>query len=183
MTYPAAEQSVTSEVRHFIEQRKILMLSTLDSSGEPYASCAPFAVAGDVFYVPLNGIAARAVNLQVDPPPAMVLLIEDDSEGRDQAVRTRAIYQVTPQLVSFDDNRWDEGIAVLAQRHGDRLLSLSQFNDFRLFRLTTIRGRFITGSGKAYALGNASLAGVITRALHCPTDRRSTTTHGKRSAA
>lgn len=183
MSYPAAQQSIASEMRRFIEQRRILMLSTLDSSGEPYASCAPFAVASDVFYVPLNGIAARAVSLQVDPPPAMVLLIEDDSQGRDLALRTRVIYQVTAQLVPFDDSRWDEGIAMLAQRHGDRLLSLSQFHDFRLFRLTTVRGRFITCSGKAYALDNDSLAKAVTTALNGSTGSHSPATHGKRSAA
>jgi len=157
MTYPIAEQSVANEMRHFIDQKKILMLSTLDSNGEPYASCAPFAVANAAFYVPLNGIAAQAVNLQTNPPPAMVLLIEDDGKARTEAVRTRVIYQVVAQLVQFDDSAWDEGIAVLAQRHGDRLLSLSQFNDFRLFRLTTVRGRFISGTGQVYALGNDSL--------------------------
>lgn len=168
MTHPVAPASIAQSVRHFLAQRKILMLSTLDSSGEPYVSCAPFALSGEAFYVPLDGCAARACSLQTAPPPAMVLMVEEERVDSGILAQTRVIYQVTAQPIDFEDARWDEGISVLAQRHGNRVLSLSQFHDFRLFRLTAIRGRFITRTGRAYTLSSTTLIEPATGKGHSP---------------
>ena len=145
------EQQISDEIMMMVNSRKTLMLSTLDENNHPYASYAAFAVGRDCLYVLLSDIAVHGVNLRIHPQ-ASVLIIEDEDSAIELFARLRVSYQI-------DSDAWNVGIALLTERHGQRITNLSQLSDFRLFKLKPKGGRYVKGFGKAYQIDGGTLAG------------------------
>lgn len=152
------QQNLREEVLDFIGSRKSLQLSSLQKNGLPYASYAPFALGEECIYVLLSEVALHAVNLQHNPM-ASVLIIQDEDNAEELFARVRVNYQVKTSLIEHDSEAWQIGIDTLSQRHGERIVNLSQLSDFKLFTLSPKGGRFVKGFGRAYTLASDSLAG------------------------
>ncbi|MTI62782.1 pyridoxamine 5'-phosphate oxidase family protein [Methylophaga sp.] len=158
MNNQGLEKEIRDEILHLIHDRQSLMLSSLDQDGLPYASYAPFAVGDNCLYILISDIAVHAKNLQLHPQ-ASVLIIEDENTAAELFARLRVQYRISAELIPPDSDDWSEGIACLQERHGERIRSLSQLGDFRLFRLHPEGGRYVKGFGKAYRIEGGSLAG------------------------
>ncbi|MFT5722270.1 MAG: putative heme iron utilization protein [Motiliproteus sp.] len=154
------EARLSAEVLTFINSRKSLQLSSLTKEGNPYASYAPFAIGEECLYVLLSEIAMHANNLQ-HHPNASVLIIQDEDSAKELFARVRVNYSVNAEMIELEDERWQQGIDVLAARHGERIKNLSEFSDFKLFKLQPTGGRFVKGFGRAYSLAGETLAGEI----------------------
>jgi len=76
-----------------------------------------------------------------------------------RSLRLRVFYRVRAELLDPDAPDWQQGIACLQERHGDRIKGLSQLADFKLFRLHPEGGRYVKGFGKAYQIEGGSLSG------------------------
>ncbi len=157
MKNTAMQERLADEIRAFIDQRRSLQLATLGEDGIPYASYAPFARDEDSLYVLLSDIAVHGCNL-LREARASVLVIEDEDSADELYARVRVNYQVTAEELRVGAPAWERGIALLETRLGQRPRKLSQLADFRLFRLTPQRGRYVKGFGKAYALEGGTLA-------------------------
>lgn len=99
----------------------------------------------------ISEIALHAVNLQ-HFPEASVLIIEDEDSAGELFARIRVNYSVQAKHIEPDGKHWVEGIARLADRHGERINHLSQLADFKLFRLVPQGGRYVKGFGRAFSL-------------------------------
>lgn len=152
------EAALSDEIQALLADRKSLMLSTLDAEGEPYASYAPFAVEDQNIYLLISEIALHALNLQRHPRAA-VLIMEDEDTAEELFARRRLAFQVSATLIETDSEQWQAGIKVLSRRHGERINSLSQLADFKLFRLASLGGRYVKGFGKAYTIEAGSFDG------------------------
>jgi heme oxygenase (biliverdin-IX-beta and delta-forming) len=152
------ESKIQQEIMDIINARKSLMLSTLDQDGLPYASYAPFAMGEDCLYVLISEIAVHGKNLQLHPQ-ASVLIIEDEETATELFARLRVFYRVQAELIEPDTADWQQGLHCLQDRHGDRIMSLSQLSDFKLFRLHPQTGRYVKGFGKAYQIEGGTLTG------------------------
>lgn len=157
MKNTAMAERLGDEILQFIDSRKSLMLSSIREDGSPYASYAPFAVGDNCLYVLLSEIAVHAINLQ-QHPKAAVLIIEDEDGARELFARLRVNYTVDAEMIEVDTAEWQQGIATLSQRHGDRIIKLSELKDFKLFRLLPTGGRYVKDFGRAYSLAEGSLA-------------------------
>ncbi|GAA5214107.1 pyridoxamine 5'-phosphate oxidase family protein [Corallincola platygyrae] len=146
------------EILSLLESRKSLFLSSLTKDGETYASYAPFATSEDCIYVLLSEIAVHAVNLQANPR-ASVLIIEDEDSAAELFARLRVTYQVNAELLEYDSEAWHAGRDVLSNRHGERIVQLSQLGDFKLFKLVPLGGRYVKGFGRAFAFEGQTLTG------------------------
>lgn len=152
------ERRLKGEIMSFVESRKSLMLSSLDENQDPYASYAPFAVGDECLYVLLSEIAVHGINLQINPKAA-ALLVQDESESEEMFARVRIHYRLEAEHIPFDKPKWSGGIEVLKAKHGERISSLSQLSDFKLFELRPRGGRYVKGFGKAYTIEGGTLAG------------------------
>jgi putative heme iron utilization protein len=152
------ESKLQEEVLSFIASRKSLQLSSITKEGKPYASYAPFAIGDECLYVLLSEIAVHAINLQANPE-ASVLILEDEDSAGELFARIRVNYSMTVDMIDLDDEQWQKGIDILAERHGERIGNLSELNDFKLFKLSPTGGRYVKGFGRAYMLAGGSLAG------------------------
>lgn len=152
------EARLGDEVRNFIESRKSLQLSTVKKDGTPFASYAPFAIGEECLYVLLSEIAVHAVNLQHNSK-ASVLIIEDEDNCEELFARLRVNYSVEAEMIEWNTEGWHLGIEVLSERHGDRIVELAKHEDFKLFRLKPLGGRYVKGFARAYSLTGGTLAG------------------------
>lgn len=161
MKNTALESRLNDEIAAFIRSRRSLQLATLDESGAPYASYAPFAIGEECLYVLLSEIAVHGVNLQKQPR-ASVLIIEDEDTADELYARLRVNYAVEAQLLEYGSDDWQQGLTCLVERFGRRPANLGELRDFRLFRLLPRTGRYVKGFGRAYQLaGNSLTAAVI----------------------
>ncbi|MEM1110858.1 MAG: pyridoxamine 5'-phosphate oxidase family protein [Pseudomonadota bacterium] len=158
MKNKSMETRLSQEVLDFIHRRRSLQIASLGEDGIPFASYAPFAIGDNCLYVLLSDIAIHGVNLS-RTPDASVLIIEDEDSATELFARIRVNYTVRAQQLAYEGDEWQTGVDALAQRHGERPRQLSQLADFRLFRLTPQKGRFVKGFGKAYTLAGGTLAG------------------------
>jgi putative heme iron utilization protein len=158
MKNTALQNRLAREVLGFINQRKTLQLATLGEDGVPYASYAPFAVAGDQLFVVLSDVAVHGLNL-INNPKASVLIIEDEDSAEEYFARIRVNYQVHTRQLTTDSPAGREAIKQLEERFGERPRRLSELADFRLFALAPIKGRYVKGFGRAYSLDGGTLGG------------------------
>lgn len=152
------EQKLKDEIIGFLDSRKSLLISSITENGKPYASYAPFAIGDDCIYVMLSEIAVHATNLQINPV-ASVLIIEDEDTASELFARKRVNYSMSAECIQLKDERWNGGVQILAERHGERINNLSELQDFKLFKLNPTGGRYVKGFGRAYTLAGGSLAG------------------------
>ena len=160
MKNKALQSRLCDEVMAFIQSRKSLHLASLGADGAPFASYAPFAVGDDCLYVLISEIATHGINLQHDPR-ASVLLVEDEETAAELFARIRVNYSVEAQLLAHDSDDWQVALGHLTARHGQRSASLSQLQDFKMFRLVPKGGRYVKGFGRAYSLAADTLAGEV----------------------
>lgn len=151
-------QKINDEVLDFINSRRSLQLATIKKDGAPFASYAPFAIGDECLYVLLSEVAIHAVNLQANPV-ASVLIVEDEDTAKELFARIRVNYLMDAELLAVDSEDWQQGLGLLHQRHGQRILNLSEHEDFKLFRLTPREGRYVKGFGRAYRLEGKTLSG------------------------
>lgn len=158
MKNTAMQTRLGDEVLAFLQSRKSLQLATLREDGSPYASYAPFAIGAECLYVLLSEIAVHAVNLQ-NNPLASVLVIQDEDSAEELFARVRVNYSMRAELLTFGTECWQLGVDTLIARHGDRVRSLSELDDFKLFRLLPQGGRYVKGFGRAYSIAGQTLGG------------------------
>ncbi|WP_439100595.1 HugZ family protein [Congregibacter sp.] len=157
MKNTALQQRLSDEITDFLDRRRSLQLATIDESGLPFASYAPFARDDRHLYVLLSDIAVHGINLARNPR-ASALIIEDEDTADELYARIRVCYQMKAEELEVYSSAWENAVKTLANRHGERPRKLSQLSDFRLFRLSPLSGRYVKGFGKAYSLSGGSLS-------------------------
>jgi hypothetical protein len=154
----AMQARLGNEVRDFIHSRKSLQLASLGPDGVPYASYAPFAIGENCLYVMLSELAIHGINLQRNPRVS-VLVIEDEDSADELFARVRVNYAMEARLLTRDSDQWQVALAHLTARHGQRPADLSNLQDFKMFRLAPLGGRYVKGFGRAYSLEGGTLTG------------------------
>lgn len=152
------ESRLQDEILSFIEGCQSLMLASQDEIGDPYASYAPFAPGDECLYILISEIAVHAINLRLNPR-ASVLIVEDESKAETLFARVRVSYKIDAELIEHGSAQWQQGVDILAARHGDRINNLSELSDFRLFKLVPQGGRYVKGFGRAYQIAGNTLSG------------------------
>ena len=150
------EQRLQDEILNFVAERRSLHLATVNSDGTPLASYAPFAADRHGFWVVLSDIAVHGANL-LNEPRASILLVEDETEAEELFARRRVNYQVEARAPEPASEDWQNGVALLEARLGKMPRMLSELEDFRVFRLRPVSGRYVKGFGAAYSLAGGEL--------------------------
>ncbi|MEM9397850.1 MAG: pyridoxamine 5'-phosphate oxidase family protein [Pseudomonadota bacterium] len=156
MDNKALEQRLNEEVLEFIRDRRSLQIASVDQDGVPFASYAPFAADDRSFYVVLSDIAVHGKNL-LQESRGSVLLIEDEDAAEELFARRRVSYQIRAEAPEVDSAEWSTGVELLEERLGKMPRMLSELDDFRVFRLHPVSGRYVKGFGAAYALAGGLL--------------------------
>lgn len=153
-TVLAAYQALPQRVRS-------LMLSTVDSSGQPQASYAPYVIDDRYqIYIFTSGLSAHTAHLQATER-ASVLLIEDEAEAPQVFARQRITYDCRATLLPRGTDAWEAIADRFEQRFGDIISMLRSLEDFQVFCLSPQGGRFVMGFGAAYAVAPQHLRQLV----------------------
>ncbi len=145
------QERIAPEIQEFRNSRLSLELATLDTDGMSHASYAPFVYQDLCYYILISDIAIHGQNLKHHSNVGIILL-DDEVNTKNIFARRRLTYTAKAELISRDSTAWDAIITVMHTRLGDTITTLSNLQDFKLYRLHPITGRYVKGFGKAYEL-------------------------------
>jgi putative heme iron utilization protein len=147
--------------QQFPQTIKSLMLSTVDSHGQPNASYAPFVMDSDrQFYIFASGLSPHTANL-LQTQRASILLIEDEAQTNQVFARRRLTYDCTVMPLKRDMEDWNRIADYFSDRFGEIIAMLRQLGDFQILRLSPTGGRFVVGFGAAYQVDPNDLSRLI----------------------
>lgn len=156
MTEKINYDTVRQEYHSLREKQQSLQLATIDADGFPEASYAPFVWFDNVCYLFLSQLARHTQNLKRNPSLSL-LLIEDETDTRNQFARKRIIWQGESELISRDSELFKTVMQLFRDRFGDFIDIIEPLQDFQLFKVTPKSGRFIRGFAQAFQLSGDGL--------------------------
>jgi putative heme iron utilization protein len=144
-------QSVFKDFEKFINQRKTVILGTLNATVEAEASYAPVLRKDGKFYIYVSELAKHTHNL-LENKNLTLLFIEDESEAENIFARKRATLKAQAKHIARDSEGWDSIMDTYGEHLGETARMLRNLQDFHLFELTCLKGNFVRGFAQAYAL-------------------------------
>lgn len=134
----------------FTDLFQSVVISTVSADNIPNASYAPFVIdERKNIYIYVSGLSTHTQNLYA-VPKASVLFIEEESQSKQIFARRRLTFDCTATLVERNTELWNQIVDRFEARFGEIIQLLRDLPDFRLFKLTPSKGRFVIGFGAAY---------------------------------
>ncbi len=148
---------IVQEYRALQQRFRSLLLSSVDESGHPQVSYAPYVQdESGAFYLFLSDLARHTRSLKQNPV-AEVMFIEEEAEAEEIFARKRLIYQCEATLRSRDAPEAEAILTRMKETFGDLIDVLRGLSDFHLFRLEPQSGSYVRGFGQAYAIEGEEL--------------------------
>lgn len=148
------------EIQELKAKCKTIMLATVDESGNPNVSYAPFVIHNGEYQVFISTVARHARNL-LAVPKVSLMLIDDESESRQIFARRRLSFDAAVRLVERHSIEWEQSLVELKARHGKLIDELMKLDDFKLFSFLPERGLFVKGFGQAFQVSNDDLVSLV----------------------
>ncbi len=138
------------ELLQFQQSQQSLVLSTIDNTGSPCSSYAPF-VATDLFtyYIFVSQLANHTTNLR-QHQKAGVLLIEAEVAARNIYARKRFSLTCTATSIARTESVWGNILDAFEQHFGAIIRRLRSLEDFQLYCLQAEQGRWVSSFGQAF---------------------------------
>lgn len=159
------QQKITQDIQELHQKSQTMQIASLDPEGKPHASYAPYVVDGGKYFILISDIARHAQNLALNPDVAF-MIIEDEADSREAFARRRLSFDAKATEMSRESQTWENIIPQLQARFGDIIGNLTQLQDFHLFCLTPISGRFVKGFGQAYQISPTQLGEAQVGTVH-----------------
>lgn len=141
-----------TEVKEFLAGFKTCMIGSLTPDGKAYASTAPFANEGNVFYILISTVAQHGKNL-LSTDHVSLLFAEDEASCAQPFARKRITIDAAVEEVARETSDFYHGVEQLKNRFDPELVEgLAKMGDFHLFSLKTQSGSAVMGFGQAYRL-------------------------------
>lgn len=136
---------IQQTLNQFPDLFKSITLSTIDDSGEPLASYAPYIKYKQKMYIIISASAKHFHNIQ-KYPNISVMMLEDESHATSIFFRKRLVLQCRAK--TMEPNTQIKQIFVA--EHGDMVSMLLDQLNFYVVELEVNQGTFVIGPGKAY---------------------------------
>lgn len=143
--------TIQTELQNFFEGLKTVQLATLDSRNLPEASYAPYVKYEDAFYLFLSDLANHSLNLKQNPVVSL-LFIEDEANSRNLFARRRVILQGDVTIVQRNTPTYSVVLPEFRRTFGSLIDVIEPLQDFNLYKVKPIQGRFIRGFAQAFEL-------------------------------
>ena len=135
-------------------------MATINVDGLPEASYAPFVWFEDACYLFLSQLARHTQNLSSNPAVSL-LLIEDEAAASHQFARRRIIFQGEASTVPRQVERYHTVMSLFRDRFGNFIDTIEPLQDFQLFKVLPLSGRFIKGFAQAFQLSGEGLNEMV----------------------
>lgn len=147
-------------VRQLLEGKRWAALATLAESGEPEASMVAYVMSEDLTeaFLHLSTLAAHTRNLAKHPQTSLVIsecdLMQQDPQQLARATLSGTVSVIDPAAQAYEQAK---------QRYLAHLPDaepLFDFADFRLFRLSISKIRYVGGFAQAFTYSAGDLSAV-----------------------
>ncbi|MBW4633900.1 MAG: pyridoxamine 5'-phosphate oxidase family protein [Iphinoe sp. HA4291-MV1] len=151
-------ETTLAAYQDFTDLFQSLIICTVSADNTPNASYAPFVKdESRNIYIYVSGLSTHTQNLYA-VPKASVLFIDDESQTKQIFARRRLTFDCTATLVERDTELWNQIVDSFEARFGEMIQLLRDLPDFRIFKLTPSKGRFVIGFGAAYEVDPNNLS-------------------------
>ncbi|GAB6927341.1 hypothetical protein JCM10914A_13240 [Paenibacillus sp. JCM 10914] len=131
----------------FANGLKSLILSTIDETGRPFISYAPFVQTQGKFYIYISRIAPHYRHLE-EQGLVDVMLIADEVSTSNLFARERARFTCVARNIG--EEGYEEIFELFAETFSTPMMTMLRGLDFSLFELAPSAGRYVAGFGQAY---------------------------------
>lgn len=147
-----SKEKAQKELDVFLNNIKTVMLSTVDSNGEPFASYSPYAQDEDGnFYVFVSTAVQHSHNM-FNTKKAHILFIEDESATNHIYARRRLYFKAKAEKFEENDERFEKIAKLFEAKHKEEASLVRVMPDSRFYKLTPYEGNLVLGFGAAFKL-------------------------------
>jgi len=155
-TVKSQDSSLFVKIRAFQESRNTLQLASINENNLPHISYAPFVHDKNAYFIFVSELAAHTKNI-LSKPTVSLMMIEDESEAKNDYVRKRLTFDATAVSVSRETKTWSDVLSLMVNKFGETAQVLSQLGDFHLLQLNLGQGLYVEGFGQAYVISAEDL--------------------------
>ncbi|WP_198304326.1 HugZ family protein [Arcobacter vandammei] len=146
------QEKVQEKLDVFLDDIKTVVLATVSSDGEPFASHSPFVRDEEGnFYVFISTSVQHSHNMY-NTGKAHILFIEDESKTKHIYARRRLYFKAKAEKFDENDARTEEITQLFEARFGKEAALLREMPSSRIYKLIPRDGNFVIGFGAAYKL-------------------------------
>lgn len=131
----------------FIEKCKTVVISSLDSNGNPFTSYAPYVQHDGKIYIYISIITDHYKFIE-DNNLISIMMITDEQDSPNLFARERVRFQCVAENVGNDGH--EEIFAKFEKNHGAPMMGVLRGLDLSLFELMPKEGRYVVGFGQAF---------------------------------
>jgi len=134
----------------FANQFKTLQMATVDESGCPNASYAPYVKLDDDYYVYVSELSEHTKNLS-STRSASIFFVQNEEDASHIYARRRLTYNCNTQEVSRDEKLFEQVMDALSEKFEEKFINMIRdLEDFHLFKLSPESGIFVNGFAQAF---------------------------------
>ena len=146
------KEEAQSLLETYLDPIKSVVLSTTDSSGEPFGSYSPFVQDEEGnFYVFVSTAVQHSHNMY-NTGKAHLLFLEDESVTDHIYARRRLYFKAKAEKFEAEDSRFEKIAQLFEARHAEQASLVRNMPDSRFYKLTPYDGNFVLGFGAAFKL-------------------------------
>jgi heme iron utilization protein len=150
-------------MKDFLNNIKTCVIGSLDSSGHPFSSYAPYNYDGCNFYIYISDIATHAKNIQQNAKTSL-FFIEDEEKTENLFARKRISLQCDASMISRESEKFETIMQEFAQKFDSKMVEmLKGMMDFNLYIFTVNSGEATFGFGEAYNIGGDNMNELVAR--------------------
>ena len=147
---------IQNEFHELLASLKTVTLSTRDHKNQPEASYAPYVEFDSAYYLFISGLAKHTVNLKQNGFVSL-LFIEDEANCRNLFSRRRVILAGKGIIIDRNSSHYSLVMAQFRHRFGRFIDIIEPLQDFSLFQINVLEGRYIRGFAQAFELTGTDL--------------------------
>ncbi len=153
------DQSLHHVRNRMLTQRQkcnTLYLATHNADGSCESSHAPCLHFDSSFWLFISSLTAHTRNIQCTGSVG-ILIIAPEDENTNAFARQRQSLQCKAEEETRNSEMYNTVLDELTAKFGETVSVMRELQDFSLYRLTLISGRYIEGFGRAYELSGENL--------------------------
>lgn len=147
---PMSKEEAQEHFDSFLDSKKSVILSTVNSEGEPFASYSPFAQDEEGnFYVFVSTAVAHSHNMYATGK-AHIMFLQDESDAKHIYARQRLYFKAKAEKFDAEDERFEKIATLFENKLGEEASLVRKMTDSRFYKLTPYDGNLVLGFGAAF---------------------------------
>ncbi|WP_321470311.1 pyridoxamine 5'-phosphate oxidase family protein [Halarcobacter sp.] len=146
------KEKAQKELDLFLNNINTVVLSTVDSKGEPFASYSPYVEDEEGnFYVFVSTAVQHSHNMY-NTKKAHLLFVEDESITSHIYARRRLYFKAKAEKFEENDERFEKIAQLFEKKFEEQASLIRHMSDSRFYKLIPSDGNLVLGFGAAFKL-------------------------------